>query len=237
MRCSRLAMAGRRPSAMLLIAPLPGHGWHQQSARSNVVLALSALAVGGGWAAAAAAEDEKVQEHYTGCAFETSRDGLTLVGMDARYKYGMFAVYAYAIYTDASVLYTSSSDEALFRRLIECPPDRKLLMLVFQRNITGQDLQAALHESLMPRLKTPEAQLELKEFFSQFPGLQLVAGSSLEFSFHNGIIETKFNGASLSKVRSPSVSKALLDVYLGSNPISTQFKPSIVKTRAMLMKQ
>ncbi len=85
----------------------------------------------------------ETKEPYTGCAFRNELDGLQLLGVGLRSKYSYFSVYAYALYAQKDLFANESSSEALFARLIK-GDERKLLKLVFQRDITGQDLKDAL---------------------------------------------------------------------------------------------
>lgn len=136
-------------------------------------------------------------------------------------------VYAYALYAERDKFEGQTAAE-VFSRLIN-GDERKLLRLVFQRDITGQDLQDALKVSLEPRVDAA-SKPQLEEFFAQFPGLKLAQGTTLQFYISGEKIITFFEGKRLQTVVSKPVVKALLDVYLGSSPISSDFAPSIKKT-------
>jgi hypothetical protein len=76
----------------------------------------------------------------------------------------------------------------------------------------------------------------LARFCSYLGGLTLSTGSQLEFFFRGSVICTSFNGSIISEVDSANVAKALLEVYLGESPISSDFKPSILKRKKELIK-
>jgi hypothetical protein len=167
------------------------------------------------------------KEPYTGCAFRNEIDGLQLLGVGLRSKYSYFSVYAYAIYAQRA-LFEGQAASDVFPRLIN-GDERKLLRLVFQRDITGQDLKDALKVSLEPRVDAAN-RAQLEEFFSQFPTLKLSTGTTLQFYISGDKIITFFEDQRLQTVSSKVVAAALLDVYLGSTPISSDFAPSIKKT-------
>ena len=178
-------------------------------------------------------EKNTVKEPNTSCSFPTTEEGgeLILTGTGARYKYGWFAVYAYAFYCSPSDF--QGDENTIFDRLIRSEKPR-LLRLTFQRDITGDDLRSALDESLKPRVGDDvEGQKQLLEFFGTFKNLSLKQNTSLVFAFGpQGRLETQFQGKTLTVIQSPAVARALLDVYLGASPISSDFKPSVLKNLA-----
>jgi hypothetical protein len=109
----------------------------------------------------------------------------------------------------------------------------QILRLTFQRDVTGADLKDALEQQLQPRVPA-ESKAELDTFFAVFKAINLTTGTWLQFDMDNGTVVTEFNGTSLSSLNSPAVAAALLDVYLGSTPISSDFKPFVKKTLKLL---
>lgn len=172
-----------------------------------------------------------VLEPYTKTPFAEEDQGLTLLGLGLRTKYSWFSVYAYALYAHPSLL-SSLSDDALFPHLVAVQAP-KLLRLVFQRSVSGTDMQQAIEASLTPRVD-PSAAEELRRFCSYLGQLALVQNSQLDFYFRGSVIVTSFNGQVVSEVDSAAVSTALLDVYLGDSPISADFKPSILARKKVL---
>lgn len=156
--------------------------------------------------------------------FKNEIQGLQLLGVGLRSKYSYFSVYAYGLYAERHLFEGGVAGE-VFARLIK-GDERKLLRLVFQRDITGQDLKDALQVSLDPRV---DDKGKLQEFFAQFPALKLATGTVLQFYISNDKIITFFQDERLATVQSKSVASGLLDVYLGANPISSDFAPSIKK--------
>jgi hypothetical protein len=205
----------------------------------------------------------ETKEPFTGCTFPNVKDGLDLLGVGLRTKYSFFSVYAYALYAERKFFEERSANE-VFTRLIN-GGERKLLLLRFQREITGEELKDALKTSLEPRwcnflssysfiyssrvdaASHPQLQVSKlfvaydsthfhrfqKDFFSQFPGLKLANGTELQFDISDDKIVTFFQGERLKTVVSKPVATALLDVYLGAHPISTDFAPSIKKTLSL----
>ncbi len=99
--------------------------------------------------------------------------------------------------------------------------------------MTGADLASALSEQLAPRVSA-EHRSELDTFFAIFRPLALAAGTWLQFDIAEHVVTTEFNGTSLSALNSPAVEAALMDVYLGDSPVSSDFKPSLKKNLKLL---
>lgn len=157
--------------------------------------------------------------------------------MGLRSKYSMFSVYAYGIWVDPALTASlvSTTDEKFFKALIADRVHTKRITLAFVRDITGDDLRTALEASIAPRCKD-SAKKEVADFFSQFAGLALRSGTELTFSLLYGDdgkcrIETEFQGNSIGNVAGESVGPALLDVYLGDSPVSSDLKPCISARR------
>jgi hypothetical protein len=91
-----------------------------------------------------------VQEPYTKTPFEEECHGLSLLGLGLRSKYSWFSVYAYGFYADKALL-EGVEEPALFSHLIAVQSP-KILRLVFQRDVSGTDMENAISASLAPRV-------------------------------------------------------------------------------------
>ena len=141
---------------------------------------------------------ESKVEPYTSTAFEVTRHGMPLVGLGARYKYSFFAVYAYAMYAPQEVWAADNVFEAIAKA------EKKQLHLIFQRDITGEDMKEALNVSMGPRIDASDAkgQAALQKFFAQFEGLKLSTNSRLEFRMQHCGTLTYLNGEFLTEIHS-----------------------------------
>jgi hypothetical protein len=100
----------------------------------------------------------ETKEPLTGSTFLNEKEGLDLVGLGVRTSFYVplpfFAVYAYALYAERKLFVDKPANE-VFTRLIN-GGERKLLLLRFQREITGreitgEELKNGYKSSLEPR--------------------------------------------------------------------------------------
>ena len=179
-----------------------------------------------------------VAEPWTKAQFlEKSASGLPLLGVGLRSKYGLVSVYAYAVYVeDAPEVHEEISaaaelsaaerlkEERLWSRIIESSA-RKEIVLEMQRTITGEDFKTAFQDSLGSRVSSKQGKKALEEFAGAFTGVSLDSGARLEFQVEKGaILRTMLDGRVLSVVDNIELATALMDVYLGKQPVSTQGK-------------
>jgi hypothetical protein len=136
----------------LLLLPNPPF-WQMRFARVFRSLTSRPLRVAGSCAVVGLTSSvwfaASVQEPYTKTPFEEECHGLSLLGLGLRSKYSWFSVYAYGLYADKALL--TVEEPALFSHLIAVQSP-KILRLVFQRDVSGTDMENAISASLAPRV-------------------------------------------------------------------------------------
>jgi len=182
------------------------------------------------------------KESYSGIEFKdmlevNSDEKVYLLGVGCRTKYYYVSIYAYGLYVGPSAAINASNDE-LLSNLVAARDATKAVQLTFCRNITGELMAEAFNESLGSRMQKrndwqQQGQTQLQEFASQFQGVSLNQGSQLIFVITYGSdnaasIETQLEGKSLGKVKGEALTWALLDVYLGKEPVSNDIQPYIL---------
>ena len=175
---------------------------------------------------------------------------LDLMGLGIREK-TIFKVnvYSYALYVDRAFVRrdlasykgkktkTVEKDKALFKTLLTQNTVKELRMR-FCRDVEAEDVVEAFEDSLKPRMlklkekaKGTEAEkLKTLETFRGFFSLdELKDGMELRFTWHaDGSLSTVVNGERSPDIADPTLAKALFDVYLGEDPISSSGKKGLV---------
>lgn len=152
-----------------------------------------------------------------------------------RYKFGLFAVYAVGLYVngdDVINAHAASAHDvitAIDSGTVSCD-----LRLCFARNVDSKTLSTAINDSLKTRLAAGDAELE--EFTSLLASLatSFETGSQLEFAWnpHKNILTIAKDGELPVTMRTHTLARALLDVYVGLDPISQSAKKSFLEGAA-----
>mmetsp|Transcript_4941 Transcript_4941/g.6396 ORF Transcript_4941/g.6396 Transcript_4941/m.6396 type:complete len:240 (+) Transcript_4941:32-751(+) len=172
-------------------------------------------------------------EPATKLQFAETLEGLKLLGVGVRYKWGLVKVYAVGYYADAA-----SSSPSLWQDLLESPK-RKAIVIKMARNIDSQKLVDALEEAFKPRLALPgrsDANFPLlRKMILEVAGEQCNAGD--EFIFEcvgaSSIVVKANKGGKAFQTNEPFVDRdisfALFDTYLGASlpEVSPTLKSSI----------
>lgn len=127
-------------------------------------------------------------------------------------------------------------DETFYARLLE----RRFpmtLRLVMTRDVDGATMGEAFDGALRPRVvraatekNMPGGEQALDRFRGYFSTEELTKESELVFSCSpEGRLLTSIRGAAQSEIESPALCWALFDVYLGSNPVSSAGKRSVIR--------
>ncbi len=132
----------------------------------------------------------------------------------------------------------AGKDKALFSKLLTQSGTKELRMR-FCRKVDAEDIVEAFEDSLKPRilkLKKGKAGSEAEKLknlnkFRKFFSLdKLRDGNELRFTWHpDGTLSTVVTGERKPDLLAPELCKALFDVYLGSDPISSSGKKKLVK--------
>lgn len=217
---------------------------------------LSALLAGSAAAAVALIaqcedSDGVVVESSTGLSFpkkSTSTNGAaySLVGVGCRKKFGLVAVYAFALSVgddDIDTLVRNSSSGEDFLQGVLAGQTRCRLSLKFYRTVDKATLVSAIEDSVRPRLRNPEkaglAWLSdtILDMVAQLGG-SVTPGTELSFTWNetDGVLCIQLNDGGSLCLRSPDLAAALFDVYLGKDPISVDGRQNIIAGAELLRK-
>jgi len=124
-------------------------------------------------------------------------------------------------------------DPALYRAINDNAIDKSMRMVV-ARDVTGDDLRDGFSDALEPRLQRradEQAGLEaLSRYMSYFEDRKLPKGSIMLFTCHSGgTLETNIDGEVQPSIRSPSLCWALVDTFLGDDPMNDDLKRDLVR--------
>ncbi len=126
-------------------------------------------------------------------------------------------------------------DETFYARLLErhFPMTMRLVMA---RDVDGATMGEAFDGALRPRVvqaatdkSMPGGEQALDQFRGFFSVEKLTKESELVFSCSpEGRLLTSIRGAAQAEIESPALCWALFDVYLGSNPVSSSGRRSVI---------
>lgn len=226
---TRRAVAAARPTAHR--AP---------SAWSSFVGLAVLLAAAGAPALAAGAT---TVEPATSISFDDSFNGVPLVGVGVRYKWGLVKVYAVGAYLE-NAQECAASGSGLFEGLLNST-GRKAIQIKMARAVDAKVLVDALEEAFTPRLALPgrsnKGMAAFREAVVAVTGDKVGNGDVVSFEVGaNGSIavHATMGGAAVKSSPAPFVDKdvafALLDTYLGTAApeVSPTLKDSIKKRLA-----
>ena len=110
----------------------------------------------------------------------------------------------------------------LFQELCNAETVEKSLVLVISSGLVKRkNFLEALETRLAPPLAKLKESAVLETFKEQFDGVEFKKGLEISFTFLDGkTVTTMADGRELNTVHSKALSKTLLDLYLGKNPVS-----------------
>ncbi|MHC4263598.1 MAG: chalcone isomerase family protein [Planctomycetota bacterium] len=175
------------------------------------------------------------EEHLVGTALRDK----TIFGVD---------VYAYALYLEPRAAQANlarwgdatakqlAKDDAFYTAIYAGEPIAKTMRLVFVRNVDGEDVAEAFEGSLAPRVRKAKDSLELGDgtaalatFKGYFSLDKLRKGNMVEFSIDtNGRLTTRVAGQVMPAIDSPALAWALIDTFIGDDPIEDKGKRDLV---------
>jgi hypothetical protein len=195
---------------------------------------------------------QTVTEPSSGVAFPTTLTAPggghhTLVGTGLRTRTILrVKVYAFGLYVDASGAREAlgsfagrdaralQRDESFYGALLRLPFPMTL-RLVMTRDVEGEDMAEAFDDQLRPRViqaasrNMPGGEAALDTFRGYFSVGEMTKDSEALFTCTpDGTLSSSVKGVPNPPVSSQALCWALFDVYLGSSPISSDGKRSLV---------
>jgi hypothetical protein len=150
-------------------------------------------------------------------------------------------VYALAFYVDESATkralhdkFKNSSpdslqnDQNLFNELISKESLPKVLRIVITSGLVKRgNFLDALNDRMKPALQKINGDTGvLNQFSSQFDEAKFRKNLEIVFTCEGGKLSTVIDGKDVGTIKSKDLTKALLDIYLGGNPVSKDTKLS-----------
>eukprot|EP00887_Chlorella_sp_A99_P007281 scaffold2.g7281.t1 len=130
-----------------------------------------------------------------------------------------------------------AADQALFDELARRQGIEKTLRIVITSGLVKRrSFLDALNERLAPALKAAGAEAALEAFQRQFDAARFRKGLEISFTWTPaGRLVTKVDGEQVGALSSRELRKALLDVYVGRDPVSADAKASFGRGLAAMV--
>lgn len=209
-----------------------------------------------GWGAASSTPIQAIREPRTGTAFPGEfcfragqRNCPRVTGAGARTKkiagIKSIDIYSLALYVDEGVAgavlrrrYANAAPEAvakdskLFDELKNV--EKTLVLVITSGLVKRKNFLEALNERLAPAMAKVGEDAALEEFKAQFDAVEFRKGLEIAFNFAGGRLVTRANGKTLKTMNSRAMADTLLDLYVGSNPVSPGAKKAFAEGLARL---
>lgn len=169
-----------------------------------------------------------VKEPATGKMFPKLCNGMTLAGCGVRVKWGFVKVYAVGTYLDplAMSMVKSHGEDEVKKALLD-PTYPRTIRIVMNRSLSIDKYTAAIIEALEPRMKG-EGLNFLEEFKKLNPKVDLVEGAEMEMTIRGDVLLYKNAVGGLGQIKSAVFTKALCDVYFGTDAVSPTHLESVI---------
>lgn len=129
-----------------------------------------------------------------------------------------------------------AKNPALFDSLSKAHGIEKALVLVItSRLVKNKNFLDALNERLAPPLTQANQTKALEQFKSQFDSVNFRSGLKISFTFKGNKLVTKADGKEIGTLSNQSLNDALLDIYLGKNPVSKDARDNFGKGLARMI--
>jgi len=102
--------------------------------------------------------------------------------------------------------------------------EKALRVVITSGLVKRKAFVSALDEQLKPRLSGTSSEETLSTFTSMFDSISFRKGMDISFFFERDALITKVDGHVIGRLRDDRFSKALLNIYLGSSPVSVHAK-------------
>lgn len=169
-----------------------------------------------------------VQEPDTGIMFPPMVNGFTFMGCGVRIKYIFVKVYAVGCYFDPTRFVGQKDDAAIEKALLD-PGYHRTIRIVMNRAMTMQKYNDAIVEVLTPRMNGQDMD-KLEEFKKLNPPGNLEKDTELLMTIRGDTLLYKNASGNIGTIQSEVFTKAMCDVYFGSDPVSPQAKQAVVES-------
>jgi hypothetical protein len=171
-------------------------------------------------------------------AFETSRDGMTLLGAGLRVKKMLFTFKAYAVglyVSDAALAgplaaYKGKTSSPEFYKELQSGDFDKELVLKFTRNLSEDRIQGAMREALEGADKAA-----LDQFISYFPEVKEGQECVLRWKT-GGTLESTMAGTAKPPIENRAFAERLFGLYVGPEPLQDDIKAGLVARAGEVLK-
>lgn len=189
-------------------------------------------------AAATATTAQTWTEPKSGTAFESKRDGMTLLGAGLRVKKMLFTFKAYAVgfYVDDAALvgplaaYKGKTTSKEFYQALQTGDFKREVVLKFLRTLSASRIQEAMRESLAGAdAKT------LDQFVGYFPEVKQGEQCVLRY-LPGGKLESIMAGQAKPVIDSKAFTDKLFGLYVGPQPIQEDIKADVVARAGEVLK-
>lgn len=129
-----------------------------------------------------------------------------------------------------------ANDPALFTRLQTAGNIEKSLVLCITSGVVKRkNFLDALNERLAPPMTQAKEGAALEAFKQQFDEVTFTKGLEISFTFTGGKLVTKADGKELKTLTNNCLAQTLLDIYIGSNPVSPGAKKAFATGLARML--
>jgi hypothetical protein len=158
-------------------------------------------------------------------------------------------VYALALYVDERAARSAlarkfqgrsrdevASSQALFDELARAPGVEKTLVLVITSGLVNRsNFLDTMDQRLVGPLAAARDAASLAAFRSQFDGVEFRRGLRIAFNFAGGRVTTRAAGKEVGAISSRALQTAMLDAYLGGDPVSKEAKAAFGRGLARMV--
>eukprot|EP00892_Ulva_mutabilis_P004236 jgi/Ulvmu1/2184/UM013_0029.1 len=114
--------------------------------------------------------------------------------------------------------------------------EKELRIVTVFRKVTKEKFWQAFQTRLTPLLTEEQRITDLSAFRCHFDGVKFRKNTEVRIAMSSGgHVATIINGNKVGSVRSPAISAALVDIYLGSEPPSAAMKADFLDTAAITL--
>lgn len=166
------------------------------------------------------------EETATGIMFPPMVNGFSFFGCGVRIKYVFVKVYAVGAYLKPEDFKGMKDDAAIEKALLD-PHHHKVIRIVMNRSMTMDKYNDAIVEALTPRMNGQDLD-KLEEFKKLNPSGNLEKDSELLMTIRGDTLLYKNALGNVGTIHSEVFTKAMCDVYFGSDPVSPPAKSATI---------
>lgn len=145
-----------------------------------------------------------------------------------RVKWGFVKVYAVGTYLDTLAMsVVKTQGEAEVKKALLDSNYPRTIRIVMNRSLSIDKYTAAIIEALEPRMNGEDLGV-LEEFKKLNPPVDLVQGAEMEMTIRGDILLYKNAVGGLGQIKSAVFTKALCDVYYGTDAVSPSHLESVL---------